>query len=160
AAFALGLGLGTWAVVTAVFLVACSHWVGNVVYTGSLDHLFGLAFLPACLVLAGGPFLCWRSAVLAGILLGAVAMAYPPGLFLILGPAVVAWGWRVLREGGLAGAVLGHAVLTVLTFFVFLNAEIRVLGFETRLQFNAAMGGNGNGCANRPGAIPLPGILG
>ncbi|HLJ98170.1 MAG TPA: hypothetical protein VKU02_33730 [Gemmataceae bacterium] len=161
AAFALSLGLRIWAVVTAVLLVACSHWLGNVVYLGNLDQCFGLAYLPACLVLAGGPAaLDGRSAALAGILLGAVAMAYPPGLFLVLGPAVAAWAWRVLREGCPCGRAVGQAALTLLAFLLFLNAEMRVLVFETRLQLNAAMAGSGHGGQGRPGELLLPGMLG
>jgi hypothetical protein len=157
AAFALSLGLRTWAVVLAVFLVVCSHWIGNIIFMGSLDHLFGLAYLPACLVLAGGPSsLSWRSAVLAGVFLGATALAYPTGFIFVLGTAFVTWGWRVLREGGPYRLALGHAGLALLTFLVFLNAELRVLAWETRLQFTAAMRGG----ENRPGGIALSGMLG
>ena len=161
AAFARSLALPIAAAVTAVFLVACSHWVGNIVYLGCLDQLFGLGFLPACLLLAGQPFhLCWRSAVLVGILLAAVAMAYPAGLLLVLGPTAIAWGYRVLRDRCRCGVVLGRLALTLLVFGVFLNAEVRVLAFETRLQFNAAKIGDGDGGAGRPGETLLSGMLG
>src|SRR5439155_7396977 len=44
--------------------------------------------------------------------------------------------------------------VVLLTFLVVLNAEARVLSFETRLQFTAAMAADGN----RPGGSVLSGM--
>src|SRR5262249_55919389 len=156
--FAGSLRLRTGWVVAAVLLLAGSHWIGNLLYMGSLDHLFGLAYLPACLALAGGPAsLNWRVAGPAGIFLGAVALGFAPGLLLVRGTTGVVWGWRVLREGCPYRVALGHAGWTLLTALTFLNLELRVVTWEARLQLAVARAPSGG---YRPGGRSLSGMLG
>jgi hypothetical protein len=160
AALVRALRLRAWAVVMAILLLGSSRWLGCVIFMGSWDHLFTLAYLPGCLVLAGARrAFSWRSALLLGSFLGAASLAYPEGLFFILVPVLGCLGWRLLTSLRKYRRHLLFAGQTLVSCFLFLHVEMRMVAHTLQYSFTAAMS-SPSSVNNRPGGNALSGMLG